>query len=71
MSKPMIRIHNAETDEVIDREMTDVEFAAFEAEQAAEAAAQAEATAKAAQRQALLTRLGITEEEARILLGGN
>lgn len=27
--------------------------------------------AKAATRQALLTRLGITEEEARILLGGN
>lgn len=26
---------------------------------------------KAAQRQALLSRLGITEEEARILLGGN
>jgi hypothetical protein len=34
-------------------------------------AEQAEAEAKAAQRQALLTRLGITEEEARILLGGN
>jgi hypothetical protein len=32
---------------------------------------QAEAEAKAAQRQALLSRLGITEEEARILLGGN
>ena len=31
----------------------------------------AEAEAKAAQRQALLSRLGITEEEARILLGGN
>jgi hypothetical protein len=30
-----------------------------------------EAKAKAAQRQALLSRLGITEEEARILLGGN
>ena len=30
-----------------------------------------DAQAKAAQRQALLTRLGITEEEARILLGGN
>ena len=27
--------------------------------------------AKAAQREALLARLGITEEEARILLGGN
>ena len=30
-----------------------------------------EAATKAAQRQALLSRLGITEEEARILLGGN
>ena len=27
--------------------------------------------AKAAQRQALLSRLGITEEEAKLLLGGN
>ena len=26
MSKPIIRIHNIETDEVIDREMTDAEF---------------------------------------------
>ena len=32
---------------------------------------QAEAEAKAAQRQVILSRLGITEEEARILLGGN
>ena len=31
----------------------------------------AEAEAKAAQRQALLSRLGLTEEKARILLGGN
>ncbi len=67
----MVRIHDLATDEVIDREMNDAEFAAFQADQAANAARQAEATAKAAQRQALLTRLGITEEEARILLGGN
>lgn len=39
--------------------------------EARKAAAEAEAEAKAAQRQALLSRLGITEEEARILLGGN
>jgi hypothetical protein len=71
MSRPIITIHNLATDEVIDREMNDQEFAAYEADQAAEAAKQAEATARAAQRQALLTRLGITEEEARILLGGN
>lgn len=31
----------------------------------------AELEAKAAQRQVILSRLGITEEEARILLGGN
>ena len=30
-----------------------------------------DAQAKAAQRQALLTRLGITAEEAQLLLGGN
>ena len=71
MSKPIIRIHNVETNEVIDREMNDQEFAAYETDQAAQAAAKAEAEAKAAQRQALLSRLGITEEEARILLGGN
>jgi len=67
----MVRIHDISTDTITDREMTDEEFAQYEADQAAEAAKQAEATAKAAQRQALLTRLGITEEEARILLGGN
>lgn len=67
----MIRIHNVETDEIIDREMTAAEFAQYESDQVAEAARKAEAATKAAQRQALLTRLGITEEEARILLGGN
>lgn len=71
MNRPMIRIHNAETNEIIDREMNDTEFAQFEADQVAQAARKAEADAKAAQRQAVLNRLGITEEEARILLGGN
>ena len=69
MTRPMIRIHDLATNEVIDREMNDQEFAAFEANQAAQAAAKAEAEAKETQRQALLSRLGITEEEARILLG--
>jgi len=35
------------------------------------AARQAEAEAKATARQALLTKLGITAEEAQLLLGGN
>jgi vacuolar-type H+-ATPase subunit H len=71
MSKPLIRIHNTETDEVIDREMTAAEFKIYEAEQKAQEIRKAEAEAKETQRQALLSRLGITEEEARILLGGN
>lgn len=71
MSRPIIRIHNLETNEVVDREMNDQEFAAYEAEQAAQAEAQAEAEAKVAERQALLNKLGITAEEAQLLLGGN
>jgi len=71
MSKPTVIIHNVSTNEVIEREMTDTEFAAYEADQAVQAEAEATATAKAAQRRAILEDLNITEEEARILLGGN
>jgi hypothetical protein len=65
---PMVRIHNAQTNEVIDREMNDVEFAAYEADQAEQAQAQAEAQAKETAKTALLKKLGITEDEARLLL---
>lgn len=71
MQKPTILIHNVETNEIIEREMSDSEYAQHQLDVAAAEARQAEAEAKAAQRQALLSRLGITEEEARILLGGN
>jgi len=54
-----------------ERDETTQEQTAREAAEAEQLIRQAEATAKAAQRQAILTRLGITEEEARILLGGN
>jgi hypothetical protein len=68
MSKPMIRFHNIETNEIIDREMTDSEFEKYEADQAAQASEQAEAEAKATAKAALLTQLGITEEQAKLLL---
>ena len=68
MSKPTIRIHNTETDEVIDREMTVAEFAQYEADQAAQTAAKAETEAKATAKAALLAQLGITEEQAKLLL---
>jgi hypothetical protein len=70
-TRPTVRIHDLSTDTVIDREMNDAEFAQYEADQAAQVAAQAEAEAKAAEKAELLERLGITEEEAQLLLGGN
>jgi hypothetical protein len=51
------------------RDMTDEEFEQYQKDQAEfERIKQAKAEAKA-KRQALLERLGITEEEARLLLG--
>ena len=68
-TRPTIRIHNTETNEVIDREMNDDEFAQYEADKAAQLAKQAQANAKAAEKQALLDRLGITADEVKLLLG--
>jgi hypothetical protein len=68
MTRPMVRIHNIETDEIIDREMNDAEFAKYQADQAAEVIRQAEAEAKATAKTALLSKLGITAEEAALLL---
>lgn len=68
-SRPMVRIHNSETNEVIDREMNDAEFAQFEADKA-EMKAFEEAKAKAeADKAALLARLGLTEDELKTILG--
>lgn len=65
---PTIVFHNTATNEIIEREMNAEELAQLEADRAkAEAEAQAKATAEDA-RAALLSKLGITEEEARLLL---
>jgi len=64
----MVRIHNIETDEVIDREMTNAEFAQYEAEQTERETKQAEAEAKAQAKATLLERLDITADEAKLLL---
>lgn len=68
MTKPMIRIHNTETNEIVDREMTNAEFAQYQIDQAEYQAAATEAEAKATAKAALLDRLGITEDESRLLL---
>lgn len=69
MPKLMIRIHNVETGEIIDREMTADELKAHEASASALKALEDAQAAKADDKAALLNRLGITEEEASLLLG--
>ena len=67
-TRPMVRIHNTETNEVIDREMNDEEFAQYEELKVADAAKKAEMEAQATAKAALLEQLGITEEQAKLLL---
>jgi hypothetical protein len=67
-TKPIVRIHDLSIDEVIDREMTDAEFVQYQAEQAAETQRQAEIAIKAQAKADLLDRLGITADEAKLLL---
>jgi len=69
MSNPMIVIHNSSTDEVVTREMNAAEFKQYEAMQAAEADRKAITAANATAKAALLARLGITANEAKLLLG--
>ena len=66
---PTIRVHNLETDEIIDREMNDAEFAQYQIDLAETVAKQADIEARKTERQAILDRLGLTADEAKLLLG--
>ena len=68
MPKPVIRVHDIETDEVVDREMTDSEYADYQLMLEADRLEQTEVDSKQAQKSALLDRLGITADEAKLLL---
>jgi len=65
----MVRVHDLETNEVIDREMNDAEFAQYQADQEAQAIARVEAEAKETAKAEILNRLGLTADEAKLLLG--
>jgi pantoate kinase len=69
LTRPTVRIHNLQTDQVIDREMNDDEFAEYQTDKADQLVKQAEAEAKAATRQAILERLGLTSDELKTILG--
>ncbi len=68
MTRPIIRIHNAETNEIVDREMTDAEYADYQEQQDLAIAEQEAKAQSEVNKAALLEKLGITEEEARLLL---
>jgi hypothetical protein len=64
-TNPKIIIHNSTTNEVIEREMTEIEIAKYETAKNAYDTKQAEAEAGKA---AILAKLGITADEAKLLL---
>jgi hypothetical protein len=69
MSKPQIKEYNCETGIETIRDATDAEIAQIAKDKTEAEARQAEAEAKETQRQAILDRLGLTSDEARLLLG--
>lgn len=69
MTKPLLTIHNAQTGEILEREMNASEFLQYKKDQEDLAAIKTAEDEKAAKRSALLEKLGITEEEAKVLLG--
>jgi hypothetical protein len=68
-TKPQIKIVNCTTGEEIVRDATAAEIAQIKVDAANAVAAKSEAEAKEAARQAILDRLGLTADEAKLLLG--
>lgn len=69
MTKPTIKIHNAETGEIVEREMNAKELEQYELDAKQLQEKRLIEDEKIAARTALLTKLGITAEEAALLLG--
>jgi hypothetical protein len=68
MTKLTRTIHNVETGEIIEQDLTAEELAQWETDQAQAAIRKAEAEADKAAKAALLAKLGITADEAKLLL---
>lgn len=69
MTKPTVRIHDMATDEVIDREMNEEEFTAYQADIVIAEARKTDESEAEAKRAAILERLGLTADEAKLLIG--
>ena len=71
MSDTTVQIIDCKTGTEIIREMTSDEIAQYELDKASSIARAQEKLDQAATKTALLAKLGITEDEAKLLLGGN
>ena len=67
--RPMVRIHDTATDEVIDREMNDDEFDEYQKDVAAKKAENAAVEAEKNAKVSAYEKLGLTAEEIAALLG--
>lgn len=66
-NKPMIRIHNADTGEITDREMTDAELAEYETHNGVLSQLQNEAESAKIAAETKLTALGLTIDDLKAL----
>jgi hypothetical protein len=66
---PTILIHNVETGEIIEREMNEIELAQNQLDKENSTVEKQLEINKETARQAILDRLGLTADEAAILLG--
>lgn len=69
MAKPMIRIHDAETNEIVDREMTDAELTEYEDSLEAARLADEQRQAVEKKKTEVLEKLGLSADELAALLG--
>jgi hypothetical protein len=69
MNKPQVKIVDVSTGEEVIRDANAEELAQFKKDADNALAEKVQAEAKATQKAALLDRLGITEDEAKLLLG--
>jgi len=72
MTKPIITIHDLETNEIIEREMNAAEFAQYQIDQEAiknRAKAEADKLAAKQSAQAKLAALGLTPDEVTAIIG--
>lgn len=70
MSRPIKRIHDLQTNEIIDREMNDEEYAQWQKDQANDEAriqAETDAAAKKLAAEAKLAALGLTADDLKAL----